>query len=303
MIAFLTSLRARSLAKNWDYHVWMLERVVVSMLAQSEGDVRVVVACHDVPETPLASDSRVHFLPVKFPPPERNNDDMCCDKVLKLSAGCRWAADNGADYVVFNDADDLVSSRIGSLVAANPGANGWYATSEYFYTYGGRMARFFQLQGMSAGPCVVIRGDLLTFASPPFAGDWTSIVLKGGESDYLRFLGRHGEPVNILAAVGLGNYREFTTQEGYPLQPMPFPTNVVINHLESTSHVAGGIGSYHHGSAKYPAWRILLSRVKQRIKWLPTLRYMTRTIRREFSIPLDSEIPEAYRGGGSIFWR
>ena len=57
MIAFCTSFRARLLANDWQYHVWLLERVVHSMLAQTHGDVQVVVACHDVPESRLRHDS------------------------------------------------------------------------------------------------------------------------------------------------------------------------------------------------------------------------------------------------------
>ena len=141
-MAFATSLRARALAAgNWDYHVWLLERVVHSMLAQAAGDVRVVVACHDVPDTALAADSRVHFQPLNVEIPARDFDDMVADKVLKLSAGARWARSQGCQFVVFNDADDLVSNRLGEVVAANPRANGWYTTSQFFYTYGGRVMR------------------------------------------------------------------------------------------------------------------------------------------------------------------
>ena len=41
----------------------------------------------------------------------------------------------------------------------------------------------------------------------------------------------------------------------------------------------------------------------QRIKWLPTLRFVTKPLRGEFMIPDDSDIPDQYRVGGSIFWR
>ena len=91
MIAFVTSFRARALAQDWDYHVWLLERTILSMLAQSRGECHVLVACHEVPDIALARDPRVRFLSVKFDPPARNNDDMCVDKVLKLTAGARWA--------------------------------------------------------------------------------------------------------------------------------------------------------------------------------------------------------------------
>src|SRR5882762_11214635 len=136
MIAFITSFRARALAQDWDHHVLLLERSVRSMLAQTRGEFYVVVACHEIPDTLLAQEPRVHFLPVNFSPPIRNNDDMCVDKVLKLSAGAAWARAQGCEYVVFNDADDLVSNRIAGFVADHRGENGWYCPCEMFYTHG-----------------------------------------------------------------------------------------------------------------------------------------------------------------------
>jgi hypothetical protein len=62
MIAFVTSLRARALAQDWDYHVWLLERTVQSMLTQTRGKTRVAVACHDVPDTPSPVNDEFTFV-------------------------------------------------------------------------------------------------------------------------------------------------------------------------------------------------------------------------------------------------
>lgn len=304
MLAMITSFRALALARDWEHHVWLLERTVESMLAQTNPDVVVVVACHDIPESHLARNPRVHFLPVKFSPPARDNDDMCVDKVLKLSVGANWAVDQGCDYLMFNDGDDLVSNRISAMVAEGHGATGWYSASELFYTYGGRLLRYHKIAGMRSGPCVILRSDLAEFAVPPFKGEWTDIIKRGGEERYLGLLARHGEKTSVLAAVGLGNFREFMIQRGQPLLPMPFPANVVINHSDSTSHVPGGMGSYYFvGIPQRFSRRVALSRLKQRMRWLPTLRLLSPSLRREFSIPPDSEIPAAYRTSGSLFWR
>jgi len=295
LIAFITSFRGRALAQDWDYHVLLLERAVLSMLAQRHGECCVVVACHEIPDTPLAQEPRVHFLPVNFPLPTRNNDDMCVDKVLKLSAGAEWARAQGCEYVVFTDADDLVSNRIAGFVADHRGENGWYCPSEMFYTYGGRFMRLFDIPAPCAGPCVIVRANLLQFTKPPFYGAWTELIIAGGESTYLRLLGRHDEMVNTLAAVGLGHYREYMSNEGYPLNALPFPGNVIINHRDSTSFVAGGLGSYEAMGFQRA--------VKRCLRFLPSVRLMTRSLRREFLIPSKEEIPLRYRNGDSIFWR
>jgi hypothetical protein len=266
--------------------------------------VVVVIGCHDVPDTALAKNPKVHFLPVTFPPPERNNDDMCVDKVLKLSVGAEWAVQNGCDYVMFNDADDLVSNRIGALVAEGGGSPGWYSTSEMFYTYGGRVLRDYEIGGLSSGPCVVVRSDLLEFGIPPYRGTWADIISGGGETHYLDLLARHGQNTSALAAVGLQNYRVYMEGRGYPLLPMPFAGNIVINHSDSMSHVPGGIGAYHFaGKQAGLTLRTALSRCRQIVRWLPTFRLMTKRLRQEFSVPDDARIPAAYLNRGSIYWR
>lgn len=303
MLVFITSLRARVLAKDWDYHVWMLDRTLHSVLAQNAGSMRAVVACHDLPESAFLKDPRVHFLPVGFSPPERNFDDMCADKVLKLSVGAQWAVDQGCDYVMFGDADDLVSNRIGALVESNKGAPGWYSGHTYFYCYGSRLLRLFRVPDPTSLPSVIVRSDLLSFDAPPFSGRWSEMIKQAGELSYLAQVGRHGASVNTLAAVGLANYRTFLAAEGHHLEAVPFAPMIMVNHIESTSHVPGGVGSYHQDGPVRPAWRTFLSRIKFHLAMLPSMRLVTPTLRQEFSIPPDSEIPERYRSRGSLFWR
>jgi len=292
MIAFCTSLRARPLSHNWAYHTWLLERTVDSMLAQA-GDVRVVIGCHDVPDSPLTRDPRVHFERVTIGLPARTFDDMSVDKVIKHSVAARRALAEGCDYVIFNDADDLVSNRVGAFVAANPNANGWYSASQIFYTYGGRVARHSSIVPPRSGPFVVVRRDLIEFNSPPFAGEWLSIVQSGGELEYLSLLARHQLPVCTLAAAGHGYYTTLMGRTGRALAPMPFPANLVINHPDSMS-TSGG----RHG---YSAISMVGS-LRRSIKWLPTLRRSGAAMMAEYHVPPDSDIPPAYRGG-SVFWR
>jgi hypothetical protein len=284
VIAFCTSFRARALA------------VVHSMLSQTHGLAQVVVGCHDVPESPVLSHNpRVTFLPIDAEIPQRNFDDMVADKVLKLSAAARWVMSRGeADFVAFNDADDLVSDRLGEFVDAHRGGNGWYTTSQRFYTYGGRLMRLQRIGGGAAGPCVIVRRDLLTFGRPPFSGPWFDLVHGGGEDRYLACLSRHRREVCELAAVGLGHYPAFMSALGHPLAPLPFAANVIINHKDSVSTT----GSTHG----YPLLSSLGS-LKRSLRWMPSLRLATPAVRQEFHIPATREIPDAYRGGASVFWR
>ena len=86
MLAIITSWIVAP-TKNWDYHVWLLGRTNNTILAQTNDSFIVAVVCHEKPEVPQAKHPKLHFLPVDFPPPQRDHSDMCVDKVLKLSVG------------------------------------------------------------------------------------------------------------------------------------------------------------------------------------------------------------------------
>ena len=116
----------------------------------------------------------------------------------------------------------------------------------------------------------------------------------GGEDQYVALLARRGAEVCVLAAVGLGHYRNFMAALGHPLAELPFAANVVINHGDSAS-TTGGTNGYQ------PLSR--LGSLKRAVRWLPTLRLASDSVRREFHIPSDIEIPDRYRGGASVFWR
>ncbi len=295
MIVFATSLRARALADDWAYHVWLLEQVVRSMLAQTRGDVRVVIGCHDIPDSPLTRDARVQFLPIDAALPAKNFDAMVTDKVLKLSAGARWAGDAGAEYVIFNDADDHVSNRIGAHIEAHRGGNGWYTNRQRFYTYGGRVMRLHHITPPGSGPCVMVRADLLTYAQPPFAGAWADRIIRGGEQNYMAILASHQREINILAAVGIAYYHDYMREMGHPLAPLPFAGNVVINHGDSMSTSGGTHGYQLRSGLRAARWAARL---------LPTMRLATAAIRQEFGLPSADQVPAPFRrAGGSVFWR
>src|SRR5207248_11018267 len=105
ILTFIISMRARALAQDWDYHTWLLECTLDSILAQTNPEFNVVVACHDIPEFPQAKNPAVHMLQVQYQLPQRNFEDMLVDKVLKLTSGVDWAIARGSDYVMFVDAD------------------------------------------------------------------------------------------------------------------------------------------------------------------------------------------------------
>jgi hypothetical protein len=290
MIGFATSFRARALASDWGAHSWLLERTLTSMLAV-EGSA-VVVGCHEIPDTSLAANSRVTFLQVAAPTPERTNDDMCIDKVLKVSAAIQRLKESGSRYIGLCDADDLVSRRLGTFVAEHDGAAGWFAGRTLVFAYGGQWMRQLPLPPHTSGSFAIIRSDLLDLVSPPFEGAWVDQIERDGDHSYLAALAARHLPVCPLVAAGHTHYRRLLAMGGHQLEPLPFPAHLQINHVDSLSGVQGGSGAFTR-----PSWATILRNAR---RWLPTLRLMSRAMKHEFGV-LD-EVPHAY-AGASLFWR
>lgn len=265
MLTFIIPLRARALAKDWALHLELLERTVDSILAQSHPAFAVAIVCHDAPEIRQVRHSAVHVLRVAVPLPQRTNDDMCVDKVLKLSRGVDWAVEHGSDYVMFVDADDLVSRRLSAVAAEHPAANGWYLPRGFLHRYGDWWVRAHSPHHLICGTSAIIRTNLLR--AEPVA--WC-----------------RGEIVNTLAAAGHGAYLRHMAEQGAPLAPLPFAGAVYVLHDDSLSEVPGGVGHRLGGTAdQRPLWRRALSRGKRVALQLPTLRLITPRLRAEFTIP------------------
>jgi hypothetical protein len=303
MLAIITAFRSRLLSKDWDYHVWLLQRTLDSMLSQTNRVFTVAIVCHERPRIPQADDPRVRFLPVDFPPPQRNNDDMCADKVLKLSIGAEWAVSNGCSYVMLTDADDLLNRQVSEFVRRHGGANGWYTPTEYIYAYGSRWIRKNSRGSTISGPGVIVRSDLLKSESPPFTGQWVNLIVEGGEKNYVRFLARRNRRVITIAATGLAYFQKLMSAEGTPLEPLPLTANVVINHSDSTSQITGGIGTAVPDKPTARTALAALRRIKRIGSTFPSIRPLTRALREEFAIPAPHEVPTAYRHRGSMFSR
>jgi len=265
MLTFIVSMRARALSKNWAHHTSLLERTVDAILAQTHPDFEVVIVCHDVPGIRQAGHPKVHMLPVDIPIPQRTNDDMCVDKVLKLSKGLEWAIPRRSDYVMFVDADDLVSRRLSEFVAAHDGENGWYFHSGYVHTYGDAWVRTHAPHHLICGTGAIVKTSLMRFEKSEFC---------------------RGEVANTLANAGIDYYLPHLEAQGAPIRPLPFPGAVYILHPDSTSEVAGGTGYRLGGTfAPRPLWKRVLGPVKRAALTLPTLRPITPALRREFTIP------------------
>lgn len=255
VLTFVTSIRARAVAADWDHHVRLLERTLRSCLAQTDPEVRVLVGCHDRPSVGI-DDPRLEFLALDLPVPRHDHAEMVCDKVLKISAAAQKAIADGSRFIMFADADDLVSRRLAWFARQHPDANGWYFSEGYSHQYGRPWLTRTRHHHLLCGTAAVLRSDLLRFA----------------HSDEYR-----GGLVNTLAAAGHHEYAAILGAQGHPLEALPFAGSVYIQHDGSLARLA-------HTTATVAPRRPALGRVRRAARDLAGLRPLTPALTREFTI-------------------
>ncbi len=138
MLNFVIPLRDESTTDDWPGVCVLLERTLESACAQTGAACRAVVVGHRRPEG-IRWPENAEFVPVSFPPPklppqcapDRRIWLLHTDKGRKLLHGLAAARELSDAYVMFLDADDLVSNRLAQWTNRNAGANGWYFDRGY----------------------------------------------------------------------------------------------------------------------------------------------------------------------------
>jgi hypothetical protein len=107
---------SRQVSRNWRVSCQLLQETIASILALPEDFIDVTVVGHDQPEF-LATLKRVRWVTVDYPPPDiENNEAKHGDSGFKRMFGVRDAFARRRQWVLFMDADDLVSSRLHRVV-------------------------------------------------------------------------------------------------------------------------------------------------------------------------------------------
>ncbi|MBP0495946.1 hypothetical protein [Roseomonas indoligenes] len=114
-------LLSKQVSPNWELTCSLVSRTVESCLLNEDADVRVVIACHEVPELKLSSDNlleKVTFLQSDTPPPANDASKMerRQDKHRKMGALVEHASKDGSCHLFVLDADDVVSNSIVSHI-------------------------------------------------------------------------------------------------------------------------------------------------------------------------------------------
>ncbi len=247
-LLFGIPVKSRVVAKDWGMVCRLLSRTVASVLNQSVPGFRIVIAHHELPEIPYGGDPRIEFLRADFPPP-LYRQEMMVDKNRKREMIAHRLRQMGGGYLMYLDADDLVSGRLAEFVLADRHAHGYVVNRGYELDHRSQTVRVAPSFDRLCGSCCILRWDVEDLPETPFAP--ARVRLR-----------------NYLDA-GHARWAALAASEGRPLKAVPFPAVVyVTNTGENHSVVTGNIG-----------WRRrLLRRVTPR-------RRIDSALRAEFAIP------------------
>jgi hypothetical protein len=189
MLAMVTSLRHPHNSNDYRRVERLLYESVTSWLRQTDDRFVIIVVGNQEPWLP--PDSRVSFVPVAFPPPSpiatprTGIPSVLRDKGTKLAIGLAEARNQGAQHILFIDADDFVSRRIAAHVAANPDAIGWSVRFPWRVSVERRA-----IHPHDGGTFSIVRTDL--YPDPQLPLDATQPELYDGYGEKLeRWLGSH----------------------------------------------------------------------------------------------------------------
>jgi hypothetical protein len=114
-IEVIIPLASRRVAKDWPQMCRMLQGTLTSVLALPREFVIVSIFGHERPEN-LPLGDRCRWTTVDWNPPQQEDiPAKLNDKGSKLWQGVREAFKRGSKWVMFLDADDLVSNRLPGL--------------------------------------------------------------------------------------------------------------------------------------------------------------------------------------------
>jgi len=170
MFAFIIPVKSKRISGSWDRFSRLFERTIKSVSNQTSQNFKIIVVCHEKPNTtydhPNLEYVHVAFDPPKLDPntPERHDGQKEEDKSNKILVGVEHSKQYDPDYLMVVDADDCISNKIVAFVESNKDRNvdGWYFNKGYIYREGDR---FISLNRENfntlCGTCIIIRPGLI----------------------------------------------------------------------------------------------------------------------------------------------
>jgi hypothetical protein len=257
-LSFVVPLASEAASGDWSRSCQLLEMGLRSFLALPLENAEVFVVGHDIPsQCGLIDHQRIKFVPADFSGPDLSlkGDDLirakADDKGKKVELGTKMAHVSGSEWVMFCDADDLVSNKLpeacdfesADAIVLNAGWRWRYGSHELT-----RLSNFHRICG-------------------------TSMLIKLTQRNFPCWLGSGSDPV---AERGHNVRAEALKSAGAVVQVLKQPLAVYV--------VENGCNYYYdpRTPARGGALRNLLKAAKARI----STRRVSDELRREFSVPL-----------------
>lgn len=213
MLNFVIPLRSKRTTNNWSAVQRLLGNTLRSVDNQSCKSFKCFVICHEKPREINIPDS-CDIIEAPFDPPDVDTGDltsesalfeMRSDKGRKLIQGLSIARDIPDSFVMFLDADDLVSNRLAHFVSHHPNHNGWYFDLGYRWNHQTPNLLFPRKNFFhECGSCYVLKCSIAPF---PERLDYS----KNLDDYFIRRYVVHAYVAENMAKLG------------YPLNPLPFP--------------------------------------------------------------------------------
>jgi hypothetical protein len=209
-------LRSRQASRDWRRVCALLDATLNSTLRQSNPDIEVIVACHELP-TVRSRDNRVTFLQAEHSRPRDRLEQMFdkrSKKIMLAEEICR----RGGGYLMLLDSDDLVSNQLAEFVLKRDNKRGYLVTQGYVYD--ARLRRLAPVSDFDrvCGSSVIAYLSSADCRDPQFA--WREYI---GETWHAEF-------------------RTTSANIGRALDPLPFPAAIyVTNNGENHSTDARGV--------------------------------------------------------------
>ena len=202
VIDFLIPFKSSQVSVDWSNDSTLLRRTLESIQGQSKDAFRIFLVCHDLPDFTI-NDSRIHVVHADWLPPRREGyvSEGMNDKWRKLHLGLVAASADPSSYIMFVDADDLVSRRIVEFCSHDRHPYGYMLKTGYVHRKGGRFMRY--TSGFNCGTNAIVNTSTIAM---PYTMDITAsnncLILANGHTRIEHAMRESGHPLGILPFPG-----------------------------------------------------------------------------------------------------
>lgn len=166
---FIVPVKSAVISASWPRFSKLFERCIKSVCQQTDQDFKVVVVCHEKPDTTFQHPN-LYYHQVDFAPPlpetetgfKLIHEAKEADKAKKIIAGLEFARQFNQPYAMVVDADDCINNQITAFVKKQPAEAGWYFNSGYIYKEGSRFI-FKKTKDFNSlcGTCIIVKTSYL----------------------------------------------------------------------------------------------------------------------------------------------